>query len=109
MVVATRISRPSSLLGLDDLPSFAMWPACPIADSSEGSVARGLAPRRRSRFSSRAYVLSATEVARSYRYPISLIGARVSGVFQDKTDALVATRPRRHVSCRRGGHYPAGY
>src|SRR5262249_41111075 len=37
-------------------PPFATWPALPAADSSEGSVALGLAPRRRSRASSIRYV-----------------------------------------------------
>src|SRR5437763_5520571 len=39
-----------------DLPPFAMWAAFPPADYYGGSVAVGLAPRRRSRASSVRYV-----------------------------------------------------
>src|SRR4051812_5673750 len=48
-VSALRISRTSRVLAiLRHLPSFAMWPAFPTADYYEGSVAVGLAARRRS-------------------------------------------------------------
>ena len=48
-VAASRISRPSPRTRHpESLPPFAMWPAFPTADYYGGSVALGLAPRRRS-------------------------------------------------------------
>src|SRR5215210_7190515 len=66
-VAALCISHTSPAWNQTTLPPFALWPAFPASDYYGGSVAVGLAPRRRSRFP------DALDVAARRRRPVRLL------------------------------------
>jgi hypothetical protein len=89
VVSAFLITSTYAFVTIDHLTCFAMWPAFPVSDYYQVSVAMGLAPCRRSRISPMSYVRawfrSSIHPYAQDRFPgISSYGPAVSASASDR-------------------------